>query len=445
MRTRLLFKKNWGIYQDLLRAERMSPEELAELNFARRQEIVRFAYEKTPFYHRLYKDAGFEPGDLKTEEDWNRLPLVTKSMIRDHFDDFIARDVPEEFRKLKTSGGSTGEPVKFYIDRRFVIGTVRWRTWKSWGMGFGQNFAYIFRDGLIHPQTTFEKFWWLPSRRIFLDARNMTEGTIEAFIKEFRRIKPVYVHGYTGAVHEFALYCLDHKIDLPAPFAVAIFSAPLSNVQRAHIEKAFGAPCYNVYGCSECGNMSAQCKESVKKGCEGGLHINSDLRHLEFLDGTGHPTPFGVEGVVHITDFENHVFPFIRYSLNDRGRLLAEKCPCGLPFPLMGEIRGRETDLIFSKEGKRLDYADAMFWSYPDAVLNYRIHQNADYSVILYVVPNKNYPDHQREIQAVVDELTIKLGANTPVRLELCETIPHDGGKLRLITTDVKLPPVTDR
>ena len=43
--------------------------------------ILTFAYENTEFYKKLYDDAGMNPQDIKTEKDWNAVPVVTKQMI----------------------------------------------------------------------------------------------------------------------------------------------------------------------------------------------------------------------------------------------------------------------------------------------------------------------------------------------------------------------------
>ena len=67
----------WKQFREEMRHEKMSPDELHDFNFRLRLELLSFAFGNSPFYHDLYTAAGLEPGDVKTEEDWQdiRIPV----------------------------------------------------------------------------------------------------------------------------------------------------------------------------------------------------------------------------------------------------------------------------------------------------------------------------------------------------------------------------------
>ena len=107
-RTQRKYPRVWEGYLELIQHELMSKDELAELNFKKRKAIVRYAYDHTVFYRRLYDSIGFNPRDLKSEDDWNALPVVTKEMVRENFEEMIADQGVRKYGVISNTGGSTG-------------------------------------------------------------------------------------------------------------------------------------------------------------------------------------------------------------------------------------------------------------------------------------------------------------------------------------------------
>ena len=62
--------------------ETLPREKLRELQLAKFKRIFRWAYENSPFYNELYRDAGIEPGDIKTFDDIRKVPKTDKAMMR---------------------------------------------------------------------------------------------------------------------------------------------------------------------------------------------------------------------------------------------------------------------------------------------------------------------------------------------------------------------------
>ena len=117
--------------------ETLAPEKLQKLQLKKFQNIFRWAYEHSKFYHEIYADAGIEPGDVKTFEDIRKVPKVEKSMMRaiqgkDPYPYGDALCVPlEKVTAYHQTSGTTGQPV-YQADM--------WQDWEWWA----ESWAYIF-------------------------------------------------------------------------------------------------------------------------------------------------------------------------------------------------------------------------------------------------------------------------------------------------------------
>src|SRR5687768_14486027 len=52
-----------------------------------------------------------QPGDLKTLDDWRRLPFLTKDDLRDAYPLALACGGAEGYRRVHMSSGTTGNPI----------------------------------------------------------------------------------------------------------------------------------------------------------------------------------------------------------------------------------------------------------------------------------------------------------------------------------------------
>lgn len=428
----------WRQYREAVSHDLWTPEELADFNFALRKEIVKFAYDHSPFYHDLYAKAGMEPGDVKAEADWAKVPMVTRDDLRNNFETMRIRNLKSGTYKLFTTGGSTGNPSKVLKDNAFSAQMLNWRSLGWADIPLGQNMATVMR---LHPHTWLQdlRHWlvWFPSSNILIDASNMNGETVAQFLCEWRKTKPVTISAYAGGIHQLALHCLEHKIELPPPRAIFTTSAPCTSVQLNDIRKAFHAPVFDSYVCTEAHPMGAQCACQAEAG-DRAMHIHADYRHLEFVDENAKPMPVGEVGDILVTDCMDRVFPIIRYRLGDRGRALPGRCKCGRPYPLMDAVQGRLADYITTETGRLSGEGWTMlFERYADAVHGFQIHQHADKSVTMKVVLNKDYADAEKEVKIVADGMRGQLG-NVPLNVEYVDAIPHDRGKIRYIFSDYK-------
>jgi len=116
--------------------ETMPREKLKELQVIKFKRIFDWAYHNSPFYKKLYKDAGIEPGDIKTYDDIKKVPKTDKGMLREvqnrppfPYCDILS--VPlQEVTEFRQTSGTTGTPV-YQADT--------WQDWEWWA----ECWAYI--------------------------------------------------------------------------------------------------------------------------------------------------------------------------------------------------------------------------------------------------------------------------------------------------------------
>ena len=131
-RTKNNYPEIWANYEDLLKNEKLSVQELKKINFQKRCEILVYAYENSPFYKRLYDEHNFNPYNVKNEADWNEVPCITKDMVREFSNEI---QIPAEIEKIgraNNTGGSTGKPLKLFNDKRDAVHSVYWRDRGWW-------------------------------------------------------------------------------------------------------------------------------------------------------------------------------------------------------------------------------------------------------------------------------------------------------------------------
>lgn len=429
----LLHPKILSSYLALKRNERLSPDALAALNWQKRQRLLRFAYENVPYYRAKYDAAGLNPLDIRTPEQWESVPVLEKPELVKHLEDLKTRGVKPDRLRLSTTGGSTGVPVIVYFDKKFAMEPIRWRMLSWWGVGPGEDAAFAWRDfgwPALEKLRRSVLFW--PTRRIYLDASLVTKASLDAFVRQYQAVRPSLLQGYVGAIESLADFVIESGVSFPPPKAVWLTAAPVSKTQRARMQAAFHAPVYDQYGCGEIYQIAAQCAHSEN------LHIFYDSVCVEFLDGNGRSVQTGERGLIALTDLDNYVFPLIRYLNGDEGSAVAGQCACGVNLPLMGPIKGRDTDHLHLPQGGIIvgDFVTTIFDNDPDCIKAFQVYQKKDLGIDVRVVLNPAVPDARERVERVVAKMREKSLGLVEVRPVYMDEIVSDRGKTRYIVRE---------
>lgn len=414
-------------------ADRSSREDLLARQRADAADLARYASVKSPWYRERIGPLLSE--DLSDPGVFERIPVLEKEDLRDHYDEIVARGSGVRRTMVARTGGSTGLPLKVLKDFSVRPATLTWRLMEWWGVDPSDNSASVERlpwKGIQHAANT--AFWW-PTRKVNVDAGAMDETDLEYFAERIRRIAPTMLWGYAHSLHEFALAVERNGWELPAPRAISSTAAPLTKTQAADVERILGAPIYETYRAAEVSLIAGQCEYRR------GMHIQADHKMLEVVDETGHAVPDGEPGEIVVTDLLNRAQPMLRYRLGDVGVIDPEPCACGRPFPVLLSLLGRSNDVIRTREGLVSIYSFASAFSKHPAIRQYQIHQLEDYSLVLKVVPSGPRVTLD-DLAGALADLSEEFHGSLPVSAEIVDAIPHVRGKQKSVVSHLPEPEI---
>jgi phenylacetate-CoA ligase len=334
-------------------AETLPAEKLEELQLKKFQNIVEWAYEHSKFHHKLYSDAGLEPGDVKTFDDIRKVPKMEKSMMRlaqgkdpHPYGDVLS--VPlEEVTEYHQTSGTTGQPV-YQAD-----------TWQDWAW-YTECWAYaLYASGhrrhdrafIAFGYNIFIAFWGAHYALERIGCEVIPGGLLDTVariykVQELRATALVATPTYALSMAETAKRKLniDPAKDLQVR-KVTVAGEPGGSIPatKARIERAWGAKVYDQVGTAEAGPWGFECEAQC------GLHVIDSLflAELENIETGEIITVPGRRGKLLVTAFDRMAQPCIRFNTNDIAEWSPlEKCECGRTFRLTkGGILGRADDI----------------------------------------------------------------------------------------------------
>ena len=327
----------------------LAPEQIRALQLERLQRLLRHCEQHVPWYRRRWRELGIAAADIRSLDDYARLPVLGKDEIRAHFDEFKA-DGWHDRLLYKATGGSTGQPMRFGYTRESNERrtAVMWRGYGWAGARMGRRTLYVWGGAVGEPQRLHqfkERLYHAAFARRMLNSFHMTDANLGEYADAIDAYRPEVIVGYVGPLVRLARWLLDRRRTLARPPAAVLGAAEaLHDFQRELVERAFGCPAYNTYGCREVMLVASEC------GHRHGLHINADHLVVE-LHGAA---TAGASGEVLLTDLSNYGMPLLRYANGDLATASAAACPCGRGLPLLAHVDGRKLDAIRTPAGHLL-------------------------------------------------------------------------------------------
>lgn len=410
-----------------------SREKLELLQLGRLRELLLHAYRHVPYYREPLDAADMKDGAIATLHDLQKLPLLTKSIIRANSDRMKSNQARELLR-LNT-GGSSGEPLIFWLGKERVSHDVaaKWRATRWWGVDIGDPEIVVWGSPIeLKAQDRLRAVRDMLFRTYLLPAFEMSERKLDEYIDTLRTVRPRMLFGYPSSIGVIVEHARKtrKRLDNLGVKVVFVTSERLYDHQRAAIEQGFACPVANGYGGRDAGFVAHQCPA-------GSMHITAEDIIVEIIDGAGRPLPAGQEGEVVVTHLATRDFPFIRYRTGDVAMLDNRSCSCGRGLPLLKEIQGRTTDFVMAADGT-LMHGLSLIYVIRDVpgVENFRIVQESLQETVVQLVTNKQFADSN--VPLIEQGLKQRLGRNVNIRLERVSDIPREAsGKYRYIMSRV--------
>jgi phenylacetate-CoA ligase len=421
------------LLQRLERSQWWSAQQLEQWQLARLQALLRHAAHHVPYYRALFQRSGFDPGQVTQISDLARLPLLRKADIAGARDSFKSSRAVG-LRPFAT-GGSSGEPLQFFLGRRRVSHDIaaKWRATRWWGVDIGDREAVLWGSPIeLHAQDRVRRLRDALLRTTLLPAFAMSPDRLDGYVEQLRRARPRMLFGYPSALCRVASHAGARDLPLDGlGVKVAFVTAErLYDEQRAQIAAAFGCPVANGYGGRDAGFIAHECPE-------GGMHITAEDIIVEILDGQGQPLPPGATGEIVVTHLATQDYPFIRYATGDVGALGTEPCACGRGLPLLQRIEGRSTDFLTAVDGTVM-HGLALVYIVRELpqVRSFKIIQESLLRTRVLLVCLPRLDDATRS--AVVAGFQSRLGAQVDIAIEEVEEIAAEAsGKYRYVVSKV--------
>lgn len=423
------------LLDDIRAAEQQPAEVVRHRQFQQLSRLLEHAERRVPYYREMFRSLGIGSRDIRDFDDFRRLPVLTKDIVRERGRDLVREDVPLDRLSEHHSGGSTGVPLTFYRDRSYMeaseAGTFRNLARSGWRPGDMVAFFWGWNDRLARmSRLQFELRQQL--RRMYqFDPFQSGPQDMDRWIRTYGRIRPRVVLGYASTIARFAQHVERAGAALPPVLGVFTTAEKLYPPQRQVIERVLGARVFDCYGSSEVQNIAAEC-------AHGRMHIQSDYVVVD-----QDAVPVGqASAPLLLTSLRNHAMPFIRYRNEDAARLLPdERCECGSGFPLMSLDVARVSD-NFTFPGGRVVHGE--FFTHllygSEGIASFQFHQKALDRLELLVVPGPGTPEgRDRAIRGAVRQLR-ELDSRVQIDVREVPSIPlSSAGKHRFTRSDVAL------
>jgi phenylacetate-CoA ligase len=422
-----------AIRRSLEQTQWWPPERLAALRLERLRGLLAHAAKHVPYYRAVFARIGFEPGDVRSLADLQRLPLLTKADIRANTDALKSETATALARS--NTGGSSGEPLVFFVGKERVSHDVaaKWRVTRWWGLDIGDPEIVVWGSPIeLGAQDRLRALRDRLLRTELLPAFEMSEANLERYVRRIRRARPKMLFGYPSAISFIARHAEKRGIRMDdLGIRVAFVTAErLYDHQRDAIARVFGCPVANGYGGRDAGFVAHQCPE-------GALHITAEDLIVEVIDEQGQPLPAGAAGELVVTHLASRDFPFIRYRTGDVGVLGKEGCLCGRGLPVLREIQGRTTDFVVAQDGTVM-HGLALIYVLRDlpGLKAFKIEQESLDCTRVRLVPDQGFD--MSLIDVMRKGLKARLGDGVRIDTELVTQIePERSGKFRYVVSRV--------
>lgn len=363
-------------------SETWSSEQTRTFVFSQVKRVIQHAYQRIPFYRRLYDENRFSPDRLRSFDDIERVPVIDKAALQAV--PLRERSTMILGRYLANTGGTSGSPLHFYITPDLIPsewGHMHW-VWRKLGyterdlkLGFGgrnlgkDNVVY---DGLRHQ---------------YVVSLYREIDRVASDLLLIARSAPIrYLHGYPSAIYEFARFCEKEQPELLRLLRASLRGALLGSEfpvreWRERIESVFGIPSVSWYGHTERAVLAWEKGEPFE------YHPFQTYGYCEVkrsADG------FRLIG----TSYRNLASPLIRYDTGD------DVEPLNVESGLLRSFRirnGRVGDFVVDRNGVKIPLTALIFGRHHDL-----------FNIAKFVQVRQRAPGHM-EVLA-----TLERGAKTP-------------------------------
>ncbi|NLI34758.1 MAG: phenylacetate--CoA ligase [Deltaproteobacteria bacterium] len=421
-------------------AEALSRDELSALQLQRLIKTIE-QVSLSPFYQARFRECGITPSSIRTLEDIRRLPLTTKTDLRNQYPYGLLCVEREKLVRLHVSSGTTGQATAVFYSRHDVDhwADLMARCMYMTGARPGDTFQNLTGYGLFTGGLGFH----YGSERLGLLTIPSGAGNskrqiqlMQDFSTTVFHIIPSYALRLMDIMTEMGM---DPKRDLSLRIAY-LGAEPYSEEVRRRVEDFYGIDVYNSYGLSEMNGPGVAFECPYKCG----MHIWEDAYFVEIIDPeTLEPVPDGTLGELVLTTLNREAMPIIRYRSKDLTRILPGECSCGRVHLRLDRIQGRSDDMFIIKGVNIFPVqVEQVLMNIEEVGNNYviilRRENNIDRMIVRVEVTDRIFVEDMRHLQRIQKKIAHDLRGELLITPDLELVEPHalpgtEGKAVRLI------------
>ncbi len=369
----------------LEKSQWLSDKQIRQIQLNLLQRLIRHCYDSVPYYRQIMDRLGIAPEDIKSLEDINRFPIISKRNVLGAGDSILSKRYPKLLLRKAYTGGTTGTPMRIYRNL-FSIGNehafVR-RQWDWANIGFNDRCAYLTGRLVVKPDQKANKLYAYDPimKELILSTYHLSSKSAKNFAMVMKKYRVKAVVGYPSAVYLLARTCLDAGIELELKSTLTS-SETLTDSMRKTIVEAFNCKVFDFYGGAERICYIFTCER-------GSYHIIPEYGLTELI-----PVDSLNRNICRIVSsgFWNYAMPFVRYDTGDIVVKSEESCSCGRQFQVIKSISGRQADSIRTPSGREFGAAILTHLLYgTDHILESQIVQDTLGHITIQYVPTENF------------------------------------------------------
>lgn len=355
--------------------------------------MIDFCYENVPYYRNLFDGLKLLPKDIRKIEDLEKLPILTKDIMKQNWEDFKPVNLNTLRYHDRATGGSTGTPFKFRLSKfdRFLGHANLHRGWGYGEYELGDKMVFLAGSSLgVGTKSNFIKTINEVTRNIkLLSSFDMGEMEMKQSVNIINSFKPKFLRGYASSIYFFAKWIEEKNIEIYSTHAVFTTAEKLLPEMREKIESVFNCDVYDAYGLNDGGVAAYECSEHQ------GLHIDTERSVMEIVNEKGGQLENG-KGKILATSLYNYSMPFVRYDTGDLGYIVEDICSCGRGNRVLKEVVGRQQEILETPEGKHIhgEFFTHLFWEI-EKVKEFQVVQEKIDEIVIKMVPEIGFDKRQ--------------------------------------------------
>ena len=358
-----------------------SIEESQSFIFERIKKIVEFAYNNIYAYKDIYDKSDFNPCELESFTDINKIPIVDKSILNLYSLGERSSNISSKY--IVNTGGSSGIPFGFHIEPSSM----------------GHEWA--------HMHTIWKKFRYKPSDlKIGFGGRSTVKDYVEYDVvrnnfavdmyadyqkiatklkKLLRKYTIKYLHGYPSSIYDFAIYCKENDSELRELLSKNLVGAFLGSEfpyphYRKEIEEIFNIDTVSWYGHTERSILAYEKNEKF---------VYEPFQTYGFTEVINNN---GVQELIG-TSYYNHASPLIRYNTKD---VISDPLIIDNILKSFKIKEGRSGEFVLDRDNKKINLTGLVFG---------RHHEIFNYAKFIQV---KQISPCKIEIHYVADSISVE-------------------------------------